>query len=129
MQWLDKAKQVAGDAASQVRSKLDESQAKRRADEAAKELGYLIHAERTGGAAAGEEVDALVARITEALGEIEALEASAVPEAQAKDPVCGMTVEIPNAEFTAEHEGLTYYFCSQGCLDRFTADPGAYVSA
>lgn len=129
MQWLDKAKQVAGDAASQVRSKLDESQAKRRADEAAKELGYLIHAERTGGQEAGEEVDALVATITEALGEIEALKASAAPEAQAKDPVCGMTVEISSAAFTAEHEGLTYYFCSQGCLDRFTADPGAYVSA
>ncbi len=43
--------------------------------------------------------------------------------------MCGMTVEISSAAFTAEHEGLTYYFCSQGCLDRFTADPGAYVSA
>src|SRR5512134_1700222 len=106
MQWLDKAKQVASDAASQVRSKLDESQAKRRADEAAKELGYLIHAERTGGQEAGEEVDALVATITEALGEIEALKASAASEAQAKDPVCGMTVEISSAAFTAEHEGL-----------------------
>ncbi|HEX5950642.1 MAG TPA: YHS domain-containing protein [Actinomycetota bacterium] len=127
MEWLDKAKQAAGDAASKARAKLDETQSRRRADEAAKELGYLIHAERTGGSPAGEEADALVARITEALDEMEALKA--LPEGKAKDPVCGMTVDISGAAFTAEHDGLTYYFCSQGCLERFTADPDAYVSA
>lgn len=129
MEWLNKAKQVAGDAAGQVRSKVEESQARKRADEAAKELGYLIHVERTQGTPAGEEADALVARITAALDEVETLKASSLAEGQAKDPVCGMTVEIATATFTLEHEGLTYYFCSQGCLDRFSADPRAFTTA
>ena len=129
MQWLNKAKQVAGDAAGQVRSKVEESQARKRADEAAKELGYLIHLERTQGTPLGEDADALVAKITEALDEIETLKATSPPEGQAKDPVCGMTVEIATATFTLDHEGLTYYFCSQGCLDRFSADPSAFTTA
>lgn len=129
MEWLNKAKQVAGDAVSQARSKVDETQSRRRADAAAKELGYLIHAERTGGAPAGAEADDLVAKITAALAEIDAAKAAVAEEGKAKDPVCGMSVDIADATFTAEHDGLTYYFCSQGCLERFTADPGAYVTS
>ena len=41
MQWLNKAKQVAGDAASQVKTKVEESQMRKRADEAAKEVHRL----------------------------------------------------------------------------------------
>ena len=39
----------------------------------------------------------------------------------AKDPVCGMYVEEgPNALQTTRY-GSTYYFCSEGCLEQFTA--------
>jgi P-type Cu+ transporter len=47
----------------------------------------------------------------------------------ALDPVCGMTVDPARAAGQAEHEGATYYFCSKGCLAKFTADPKRYLSA
>jgi YHS domain-containing protein len=39
------------------------------------------------------------------------------------DPVCGMTVTPETAAAAWEHDGVTYYFCSVNCLDRFRADP------
>lgn len=44
------------------------------------------------------------------------------------DPVCGMQIEPDDAAGTAEYRGMTYYFCSQACLDAFEADPSAYVT-
>ncbi len=46
----------------------------------------------------------------------------------AKDPVCGMTVNLDAAKPTREHKGETYHFCSQKCHDRFTADPEHFLS-
>jgi Cu+-exporting ATPase len=50
---------------------------------------------------------------------------AAVP-ASAVDPVCGMTVDPATARH-ASHEGEKYYFCSEGCLRKFTANPSAYL--
>lgn len=50
---------------------------------------------------------------------------SAPPE-KATDPVCGMTVETASAK-SAVHEGRAYYFCSQGCREKFEANPAAYA--
>ncbi|SHF54074.1 Cu+-exporting ATPase [Devosia limi DSM 17137] len=47
---------------------------------------------------------------------------------QARDPVCGMSVDPANAEFSTEHAGETYYFCSAKCHDKFVANPGAYLT-
>lgn len=55
------AKQAAG----QAQDKMEEMQLRKKADQAAKQLGYLIHKERTGGAPAGAEADKLVAEITD----------------------------------------------------------------
>jgi Cu+-exporting ATPase len=44
------------------------------------------------------------------------------------DPVCGMRIDSEDAAATAEHEGVTYFFCSQACHDTFVADPGSYVT-
>ena len=44
-----------------------------------------------------------------------------------KDPVCGMDVDPHTAKYRAEYSGRTYYFCSAGCRDKFTADPGKYL--
>ncbi len=44
------------------------------------------------------------------------------------DPVCGMKAAA-NPEKSAVHEGQTYYFCSTGCVAKFTADPMRYLSA
>ncbi len=39
---------------------------------------------------------------------------------QAKDPVCGLTVDRSKA-LSLEHNGTSYYFCSQACKDKFVA--------
>ena len=44
------------------------------------------------------------------------------------DPVCGMTVDPARAAGHVEHNGTTYYFCSKGCVAKFTADPERYLS-
>ena len=40
------------------------------------------------------------------------------------DPMCGMQVEIANAAASAEHDGETFYFCSDHCRHRFEAARG-----
>jgi P-type Cu+ transporter len=42
------------------------------------------------------------------------------------DPVCGMTVPA-DAPLHAEHQGKTYRFCCPSCLERFQANPAAFV--
>jgi Cu+-exporting ATPase len=42
------------------------------------------------------------------------------------DPVCGMSVGA-TAERSVEHRGHKYFFCSNGCRDRFAADPEQYL--
>ncbi len=42
------------------------------------------------------------------------------------DPVCGMKV-TSDSEHRFTHEGEEYYFCSSGCLKKFSADPGKYL--
>lgn len=44
-----------------------------------------------------------------------------------KDPVCGMMIDPNDAAATFEHEGKTYYFCSQDCADSFEDDPESYL--
>jgi P-type Cu+ transporter len=44
------------------------------------------------------------------------------------DPVCGMRVDPTRAAGQVEHHGTTYYFCSKGCVAKFTADPERYLS-
>lgn len=46
--------------------------------------------------------------------------------AQAKDPVCGMTVETKSAE-KAEYKGKTYYFCSKEEKATFQKSPEKFV--
>ncbi len=43
----------------------------------------------------------------------------------AKDPVCGMTVK--EGGLKSDHEGQTYFFCSEFCKNLFEKDPGRYV--
>lgn len=48
------------------------------------------------------------------------------PDTLPIDPVCGMEVD-PATDLRAEHLGRTYYFCNPACLERFTADPDAFL--
>jgi P-type Cu+ transporter len=45
----------------------------------------------------------------------------------ATDPICGMTVEPKSAAGKHEHNGQTYYFCSQRCETKFKEDPARFV--
>src|SRR3979490_2916233 len=44
-----------------------------------------------------------------------------------KDPVCGMTVDPHKTPHRHSYAGRTYYFCSAGCLAKFSAGPQKYV--
>ncbi len=46
----------------------------------------------------------------------------------AKDPVCGMQVELTHAPASLVHGGERIYFCSEHCRDRFDSDPARYLS-
>jgi len=51
------------------------------------------------------------------------------PDAKtATDPVCGMQVEIRQGARSSDYDGQTYHFCSDGCQERFDADPYFYAS-
>ncbi|WP_424005341.1 permease (plasmid) [Haloarcula salina] len=41
----------------------------------------------------------------------------------ARDPVCGMEVDPDETDYSVEHDGRTYYFCSESCEESF--DPEA----
>ncbi|NMG30003.1 heavy metal translocating P-type ATPase [Aromatoleum evansii] len=45
------------------------------------------------------------------------------------DPVCSMDVTEQRAAGSAEYEGRRYYFCSAHCLDKFRANPAAYLGS
>jgi len=44
------------------------------------------------------------------------------------DPICGMTV-APDSPRRFAFDGTIYYFCSDHCLRKFSADPATYVAA
>jgi xanthine dehydrogenase accessory factor len=48
--------------------------------------------------------------------------------AEAKDPVCGMTVQVAGARHVANHQGRDFFFCCAGCRERFLATPEKYLS-
>lgn len=48
--------------------------------------------------------------------------------AVAIDPICKMEVEISPDAIQGEVDGVTYYFCMQGCKDRFMADPQRFLN-
>ncbi|RPJ60160.1 MAG: heavy metal translocating P-type ATPase [Acidobacteria bacterium] len=55
----------------------------------------------------------------------------ATPETTTRvtDPACGMTISPGEAVGTHEHDGTTYYFCSNQCLERFRAEPEDYLAS
>jgi YHS domain-containing protein len=43
------------------------------------------------------------------------------------DPVCGMEVDTESSQWTAEHNGEMYYFCSKGCMLDFKDEPEPFL--
>ncbi len=84
---LDKAKAAAEKVAeeakkgsAQVQGKMEHAQMRKKANELAEQLGYLIVKERSGGEPAGPEADRLV-------GEIQTLEAKLAESSDAGDGI------------------------------------------
>src|SRR5271169_6425971 len=50
------------------------------------------------------------------------------PLLMAKDPVCGMPVDPAKARGNAQHLGVSYCFCSPGCMHRFLSDPEKFIA-
>lgn len=44
-------------------------------------------------------------------------------------PVCGMQIESGEAAGRREYKGQTYYFCSENCLELFSANPSEYLKS
>jgi Cu+-exporting ATPase len=54
--------------------------------------------------------------------------ADAADAAIAIDPVCGMKVAT-STHRRHEHQGTTYYFCNDRCVEKFKADPERYLAS
>ncbi len=46
----------------------------------------------------------------------------------ARDPVCGMTIDLNHAKAAAVHDGKSYYFCSTSCREKFEETPNIFVT-
>jgi len=52
-----------------------------------------------------------------------------IGEVVARDPVCGMSVEVASAKYRSEASGRTLYFCCAHCKQTFDRDPAQYVGS
>jgi xanthine dehydrogenase accessory factor len=48
---------------------------------------------------------------------------------EARDPICGMTVEMATARHQSDWAGRSVYFCCLRCKETFDADPQRYAAA
>ena len=87
MGLMDKVKAAAQDitaeakkATAQGKTKLDQAQIRRKMNDAAEQLGYLIYNERAKGTVAGAEADRLVAEIEGLEAEARSASGSTAPE-------------------------------------------------
>lgn len=46
-----------------------------------------------------------------------------------KDPVCGMSIDPDKSKAASVYQGLTHYFCSTSCRDKFEKNPAQYIPA
>jgi Cu+-exporting ATPase len=53
----------------------------------------------------------------------------APPAGQARDPVCGMTVDPEKTPHKTTHADTGYFFCSNGCRTKFEADPARWLAS
>ncbi len=92
MGFLDKVKEAASDVAAeakkgtdQLKDKMDDAALKRKGDDLAKQLGYLIYKERRHDKPAGEEVDRLMDEMAEVEKTLEADEGKTEPGDEASE--------------------------------------------
>lgn len=47
--------------------------------------------------------------------------------AEARDPVCGMVVDVADAKYRSEYRDQVFYFCCAGCKETFDRHPEKYA--
>lgn len=52
-----------------------------------------------------------------------------IVDAEAKDPICGMTVNTTTAKYKTEYLGQTVFFCCARCKQMFDREPARYLEA
>src|SRR5712691_8362320 len=102
MGLLDKVKAVAKDVATEAKKgtatlqgKIEVGQLRKKADEAAKQLGYLIYRERKDGTPAGEEADTLVTEMAQLEEQIKAEQAEAEAKVAAAETSAPAVADAP----------------------------------
>ena len=75
------------------------------------------------------EIVQMRASVAKAAAEPKASAALNVLNNDAKDPICGMTVDRSKARYKADFQGKTFYFCCAGCKQTFEQAPQRYVAA
>lgn len=48
---------------------------------------------------------------------------------QAKDPVCGMSVDASHAQHKTQFNNKDYAFCSKECMDQFKKNPKQFAKS
>jgi len=48
---------------------------------------------------------------------------------EARDPICGMTVDVSTAKYKSDFQDVSFYFCCTGCKQTFDKHPEKYVLA
>ena len=69
------------------------------------------------------------ARHSRKTDDVEAAAFEPAAAAEAKDPICDMTVEIATARHQSDWAGRSVYFCCLRCKELFDADPQRYAAA
>ena len=106
MGFMDKMKSAAQDAAtqakkatSQAQTKMEEGQVRKKMDESAKNLGYLVYNEKTKGTPSGGQLDTYVGEMQGLEQKIQELQAQAAAaqaqQAQAAQPAPGAAAPGP----------------------------------
>ena len=50
-----------------------------------------------------------------------------IKQGQEKDPICGMGVDPKKTDYQSKFKGKEYYFCYEGCLEKFESEPAVYI--
>jgi len=85
------------------------------------------------GATSPEEIAvSILAQVIQERRKSHAVEMQKLPvieQAQAKDPVCGMMVNIATAKYNSDYDNRKVFFCCAHCKATFDKDPGHFMSA
>ena len=91
--------------------------------------GLDIHASSPEEIAVSILAEVIQVRRTTAAERPKSNDALPVLKQEARDPICGMTVDVGAAKYMSEFQGASFYFCCAGCKQAFDKQPDKYALA